>query len=97
MNHGSPSDRHSIWGIHALWEQLQGDLPDLSIEVVDRLDSTNGALMDRLRQLTQAAQGRPLRASDLAPRCWWPCSRPTAAAAWAAAGNRCPAPRSPSR
>ena len=49
MNHGSPSDRHSIWGIHALWKQLQGDLPDLSIEVVDRLDSTNGALMDRLR------------------------------------------------
>ena len=66
-NHGNPSDRHSIWGIHALWEELQGDLPDLSIEVVDRLDSTNGALMDRLRQLTQAAQGRPLRASDLAP------------------------------
>jgi len=66
-NHGTPTDRHSIWGIHALWEELQGNLPDLSIEVVDRLDSTNGALMDRLRQLTQAAQGRPLRASDLAP------------------------------
>ena len=42
MNHGSPSDRHSIWGIHALWEQLQGDLPDLSSEVVDRLDHIGG-------------------------------------------------------
>lgn len=62
-----PADRHSVWGIHALWDELQGDLPDLSIEVVDRLDSTNVALMDRLRQLTVAAQGRPLRASDLAP------------------------------
>ncbi|MCA6215409.1 biotin--[acetyl-CoA-carboxylase] ligase [Ideonella sp. B7] len=67
-NHSSiPADRHSVWGIHALWDELQGDLPDLSIEVVDRLDSTNVALMDRLRQLTVAAQGRPLRASDLAP------------------------------
>lgn len=63
----SPADRHSVWGIHALWDELQGDLPDLSIEVVDRLDSTNVALMDRLRQLTVAAQGRPLRTSDLAP------------------------------
>lgn len=61
------ADRHGDWGIHALWERLQGPLPDLSIEVVDRLDSTNVALMDRLRLLAQNARSRPIRASDLAP------------------------------
>ncbi|GAA0742172.1 biotin--[acetyl-CoA-carboxylase] ligase [Ideonella azotifigens] len=63
----NPADRHSLWGIHALWEQLLPMLPELSIEVVDHIESTNQALMDRLRHAALKAQGRELRADDLAP------------------------------
>lgn len=65
--HPSPSpttsERHREWGVQA----LQADLPDLSIEVADRLESTNQTQMERLRQLAQKAQQRPLHGSDLAP------------------------------
>jgi BirA family transcriptional regulator, biotin operon repressor / biotin---[acetyl-CoA-carboxylase] ligase len=37
------------WGAQALWEQLVGALPGLSVEVVARLSSTNSALLDRAR------------------------------------------------
>ena len=37
------------WGAHALWEQLVGRLPGLSVEVVARIASTNSALLERAR------------------------------------------------
>ena len=61
---------HGTWGIQPLWEQLNPLLPGVSIEVVDRLPSTNGALVDRLRDASRGARdshGRGLRADDLRP------------------------------
>ncbi|WP_374568722.1 biotin--[acetyl-CoA-carboxylase] ligase [Ideonella sp.] len=61
---------HGTWGIQSLWEQLNPLLPGVSIEVVDRLPSTNGALVDRLREASRGARdshGRGLRADDLRP------------------------------
>ncbi|MEK8030449.1 biotin--[acetyl-CoA-carboxylase] ligase [Ideonella sp. DXS29W] len=61
---------HGTWGIQALWEQLQPLLPGISIEVVDRVASTNGTLVDRLREASRGAReshGRGLRADDLRP------------------------------
>jgi len=61
---------HGTWGTQALWEQLRPLLPGLSIEVVDRLASTNATLVDRLREASRGARdshGRGLRADDLRP------------------------------
>lgn len=61
---------HGTWGIQPLWEQLNALLPGMSIEVVDRLPSTNGALVDRLRDASRGAReshGRGLRSDDLRP------------------------------
>lgn len=61
---------HGTWGIQPLWEVLNPLLPGLSIEVVDRVGSTNGALVDRLRDASRGARdshGRGLRADDLRP------------------------------
>ncbi len=61
---------HGTWGTQALWEQLNPLLPGLSIEVVDRLPSTNATLVDRLRDASRGARdshGRGLRADDLRP------------------------------
>jgi len=69
---GSPEHggHHGSWGTQALWEQLSPLLAGLSIEVVDRLPSTNVALVDRLRDASRGARdshGRGLRADDLRP------------------------------
>lgn len=70
---GSGADHghhHGTWGIQPLWEVLNPLLPGLSIEVVDRVGSTNGALVDRLREASRGARdshGRGLRADDLRP------------------------------
>ena len=61
---------HGSWGTQALWEQLSPLLPGLSIEVVDRLPSTNAALVERLREASRGAReshGRGLRSDDLRP------------------------------
>jgi len=61
---------HGTWGIQPLWEQLNPLLPGVSIEVVDRVPSTNGALVDRLREAARGAReshGRGLRSDDLRP------------------------------
>ncbi len=57
----------SPWNVQALWEALRGELPELSIEVVDQIDSTNQALVQRLHTAVRNAQGRELRAQDLCP------------------------------
>jgi len=58
---------HGTWGVQALWDQLRPCWPDLSIEVVEQLESTNQALLDRLRDASRNAAGRGFRADDLAP------------------------------
>jgi len=57
------------WGIQPLWEVLNPLLPGLSIEVLDRVASTNTELVDRLRQASHDARGRGrgARADDLRP------------------------------
>ena len=45
-----PSACHLPWGAQALWQQLTPLLPELSVEVVARLDSTNTELLERLRR-----------------------------------------------
>ena len=42
------------WGAEALWQQLEPLLPGLSVEVVRRTMSTNSALLDRARAVTDA-------------------------------------------
>ncbi len=67
---GGGSHHHGSWGIQPLWEVLNPLLPGLSIEVVDRLPSTNLALVDRLRDAARGARdnrGRGLRSDDLRP------------------------------
>ena len=53
------------WGAHALWEQLVGQLPGLSVEVVARIPSTNSALLERARVVGHDASHEPFdRAHD---------------------------------
>lgn len=40
---------HPHWGVEALWQDLEPLLPGLSIEVLARVDSTNTALLERVR------------------------------------------------
>jgi BirA family biotin operon repressor/biotin-[acetyl-CoA-carboxylase] ligase len=61
------ADRHGHWRIQSLWDSLAPCLPDLSIEVLESLPSTNQALVDRLRLASRNAQGRIIRADDLSP------------------------------
>ena len=44
------------WGAEALWESLVPVLPGLSIEVVERIDSTNSELAERLRRSARMQQ-----------------------------------------
>ena len=57
------------WGAEALWEALVPLLPGLSIEVVERLDSTNSELTERLRRASRVQHGgREGRSDDLHPQ-----------------------------
>ncbi len=55
--HAGGARPHS-WGAEALWESLEPLLPGLSIEVVERLDSTNSELAERLRRAERDAAQR---------------------------------------
>jgi len=44
---------HQHWGVEALWQDLEPVLPGLSIEVLARVDSTNTALLERVRSDTR--------------------------------------------
>jgi BirA family transcriptional regulator, biotin operon repressor / biotin---[acetyl-CoA-carboxylase] ligase len=75
MNDPMASPRHPAsttrpnWGAEALWQALVPLLPGLSIEVVERLDSTNSELTDRLRRASRVQQDRAGgRLDDLAPQ-----------------------------
>ena len=57
------------WGAEDLWQSLVPLLPGLSIEIVERLDSTNSELTERLRRASRV-QGdrRGGRSDDLHPQ-----------------------------
>lgn len=60
---------HLNWGAEALWQTLVPLLPGLSIEVVERLDSTNSELVERLRRASRVQQDRRGgRQDDLQPQ-----------------------------
>jgi BirA family biotin operon repressor/biotin-[acetyl-CoA-carboxylase] ligase len=40
---------HQQWGVEALWQDLEPLLPGMSIEVLARVESTNSALLERVR------------------------------------------------
>lgn len=65
----SASSSPGRWGIQSLWEELNPLLPGLSIEVLDRVGSTNTELVERLRQASHEGRGRGrgARADDLRP------------------------------
>jgi BirA family transcriptional regulator, biotin operon repressor / biotin---[acetyl-CoA-carboxylase] ligase len=42
-------EQHRSWGTEALWHRLKSVLPGLSIEVIERTDSTNSELLARAR------------------------------------------------
>ncbi|WP_374109899.1 biotin--[acetyl-CoA-carboxylase] ligase [Pelomonas sp. CA6] len=44
-----PMQEHQHWGVEALWQDLEPILPGLSIEVLARVESTNAALVERVR------------------------------------------------
>lgn len=44
-------ERHHLrWGAQTLWQQLDGVLPGISVEIVERTDSTNTQLLERARR-----------------------------------------------
>jgi BirA family biotin operon repressor/biotin-[acetyl-CoA-carboxylase] ligase len=45
------------WGVEGLWQQLEPMLPGLSVEVVQRVASTNSALLERARVAGPAEPG----------------------------------------
>ncbi len=63
------STTHPNWGAEALWQALVPLLPGLSIEVVERMDSTNSELTERLRRASRVQQDRRGgRQDDLSPQ-----------------------------
>ncbi|MDT8999546.1 biotin--[acetyl-CoA-carboxylase] ligase [Paucibacter sp. APW11] len=61
---------HQNWGVEALWQELEPLLPGLSIEVLARAESTNTALLERVKSEgrhpgERGAYGR--RAHDMQP------------------------------
>ncbi len=61
---------HQNWGVEALWQDLDQLLPGMSIEVLARCESTNSALVERVRgdkgqRFEPSPYGR--RAHDLQP------------------------------
>ncbi len=61
---------HQQWGVEALWQDLEPLLPGMSIEVLARAESTNSALLERVRsEGRQSFEPNPYgrRAHDLQP------------------------------
>lgn len=61
---------HQQWGVEALWQDLEPLLPGMSIEVLARAESTNSALLERVRSdARQSFEPSPYgrRAHDLQP------------------------------
>ncbi|MFY7866869.1 biotin--[acetyl-CoA-carboxylase] ligase [Roseateles sp.] len=63
------TESHQNWNVETLWEQLLPLLPGISIEVLARTDSTNTALLERVRSESRsgAPQAYGRRAHDMQP------------------------------
>jgi BirA family biotin operon repressor/biotin-[acetyl-CoA-carboxylase] ligase len=55
------STYHLHWGVEALWQQLTTLLPELSVEVMAQLGSTNTELLERLRRRPDGRGTEPAR------------------------------------
>ncbi len=66
MGSSAAAPNPAVWRAQALWEQLVGLLPGLSVEVVARMSSTNTALLDRARVANGALEPDPSQNSDAA-------------------------------
>lgn len=68
VNDASPANALR-WDAESLWDALSPQLPGLSIEVVEQLESTNSELVERLRRTgtINSAGGPGRRAVDLQP------------------------------
>jgi BirA family biotin operon repressor/biotin-[acetyl-CoA-carboxylase] ligase len=62
---------HQQWGVEALWQDLEPLLPGMSIEVLARVESTNTALLERVRSDSKHHAFEPSpygrRAHDMQP------------------------------
>lgn len=70
MTENSTPAQRQNWGGEALWQQLEPLLPGLSVEVVASLESTNSALVERVRiEARRAGETQALgrRQHDLQP------------------------------
>ena len=56
------------WGAEALWDQLQGHLPGISVEIAASLPSTNSTLLERARVGSASTQAPVAEASDVLVR-----------------------------
>lgn len=57
-SHVQPAPQHHLqWGAESLWEQLRPLLPDISVEILARIDSTNTQLLERARHSGAEAGG----------------------------------------
>lgn len=65
----SAPQQHQQWGVEALWQDLEPILPGLSIEVLARCESTNAALLERVRREGHGSEARSYgrRQGDLHP------------------------------
>ncbi len=62
---------HQQWGVEALWQDLEPLLPGMSLEVLARTESTNSALLERVRSDSKQHAFEPSpygrRAHDMQP------------------------------
>ena len=58
MNRTACEVQHQDWQVDALWRQLSPLLPGIGIEVMAQTDSTNSALLDRVRDSAARESGR---------------------------------------
>jgi BirA family biotin operon repressor/biotin-[acetyl-CoA-carboxylase] ligase len=61
----APAPEHLAWGAEALWQRLDPLLPGLTIEVQARSESTNAALIDRIRRYSGDAEAPVTGAGEL--------------------------------
>jgi BirA family biotin operon repressor/biotin-[acetyl-CoA-carboxylase] ligase len=64
-----PNEAHLNWNVEALWQRLSPLLPGISIEVLAHTESTNTALLERVRSESNDGGVQPYgrRADDMRP------------------------------
>ena len=98
----SPGEHALDWGVERLHLRLSQVMPNLAVEVVSKIASTNTALLERARVpsrlssdfdmdgLRRLPEGKALAVAmpTTSPACWWPNNKRTGAAGRVAHGNR---------